>query len=154
MTPAPPPPVFLGMPRPEQVADGRLRVGNASHGGLVASEVLWLRTRGQRFRMACGRRLELQQGLFLAPAPAVHAFGARHDLRVLFLDRNSRVLAVELLRRWRARPSPAGTAAALLLHPENPVRAEVGHRLEWLAPQPRLPGRADWLEQRGYPPGA
>lgn len=153
MSGAPDPPVFLGMPRPEPVADARWRLGNATRGGLVARDVRFLRTRWQRFRAAWGRRLQPEQGLFLAPAPAVHAFGARQDLLVLYLDERDRVLRVQRLARWRAAAAPPGTAAALLLGAERAAPAAEGDQLEWLAPQPRLPGRADWLGERGYPAG-
>lgn len=152
MSPAPVQPVFLGMPRPEHVADGRLRIGNASRGGLVARDVLWLRTRWQRFALAWARRPDRHGGLFLAPAPAVHSFGAGGGLRVLVLESSLHVLEVRLLPPWRAAPLPPPAQAALLLAEDNPAAVQAGDRLEWLAPQPRLPGRADWLDPNGYPP--
>jgi len=148
---APEPPVHLGMPRPGLVDDGRLRAGNASRGGLVAREVRLLRSRLGRLRQAFARRLGRQGALFLAPAPAVHAWGRRRPLRVLFLDAGNRVLEVDTLAPWTARPAPRGTRAALLLRGDNPVQVRAGDRIEWLRPQPRLEDRAEWLAP-GEPP--
>lgn len=127
------------------MTDARLRAGNASRGALLARDVLLLRSRFARLRQAFGRRLEAGQALYLAPAPSVHALGALHPVRILFLDAGDRVLGEAVLRPWRALPSPGGTSAALILRAEGPSPASAGDHIEWLGPQPRLPGRADWL---------
>lgn len=153
MTPAPDPPVHLGMQRPPLHEDGRLRVGNASRGGLLAREVIVLRSRWQRARQAAWRRLHRDQALFLAPAPAVHTLAARHSIRLIFLDAHDRVIGQILLPPWRNARAPSGSAAALFLHSANDALVEDGDKLEWLVSQPRLEERADWLVE-GQPPEA
>lgn len=137
----------MGMPRPDMVEDQRLRLGNARRGGLVAREVIPLKSRSARFRQAFGRKLQAEQALLLLPAPSVHSFGARCPLRILFLSAEMKVMQDAHLQPWRALPSPDGAAMALILNAANRSRAEVGDVLEWLHGQPRLPERADWLEQ-------
>lgn len=133
---------FLGMPRPELVDDARTKVGNATRGGLVCSELIPLDSRWARFRQAWGHRWQEGQALLLSPADAVHAFGARGSLRVHFLDPDWRVLTSLTLPRRRAMPAPQGAAAALLLPGEAPEQA-TGDQLELLGAQPRLPERLD-----------
>ncbi|RMH00931.1 MAG: hypothetical protein D6702_12675 [Planctomycetota bacterium] len=130
------------MSRPPLVADGRLRCGNASRGGLLARDLVVLESRLARFRQAAFRRLGPDQGLFLEPAPAVHSFFAREALVVVFLDRERRVQAVVDLPRFRALPAPAGSRSAMLLPASTAaLRPRPGDRLELLAAQPRAPGR-------------
>lgn len=131
---------FLGMPRPELVDDARIKVGNASRGGLICSDLILLESRWNRFRQAWGHRWQEGQAMLLAPADAVHSFGARESLRVHFLDEHWRVLASEVLARRRARPTPPGTAVALLL-PGSAAEQPAGDQLELLGAQPRLPDR-------------
>lgn len=133
---------FLGMPRPELVDDDRTKVGNASRGGLICTELILLETRWARFRQAWGYRWEEGQALLLSPADAVHAFGARGGLRVHFLDTDWKVLASLTLPRRRALPAPEGATAALLL-PARAPEQPVGDQLELLGAQPRFPERLD-----------
>ena len=144
MTPAPDPGCQLGMERPPFQEDGRLRLGNASRGGLVARDVLVLRSRWQRARMAWFRKLEPGQALLVA-APVVHSLGAGHAFRVVHLDARDRILGEVALPRWRTVAAPAGTPWSLMLRPDNPAELRPGDRLEWLPTQPRMTGRADWL---------
>ena len=85
MTPAPDPRCRLGMERPPFQEDGRLLLGNASRGGLVAREVLVLRSRWQRMRLAWFRRLGPGQALLIG-APAVHSLYREVDDGSLTLD--------------------------------------------------------------------
>lgn len=75
------------------------------------------------------------EGLLLSPCRAVHTFGMRCPLDILFLDRGRRVVATyETLRAWRctrihmdaeyALEVPAGTIAA--------TSTRVGDLLEWV----------------------
>jgi hypothetical protein len=136
------------MARPGLVDDERLRVGNASRGGLVCQELLVLEGRWARFRQAWGHRWRDQQALLLSPADAVHSFGARSmngrraGLRVHYLDAEWQVLASEILPKRRSTPCPEGCAAALLLSPEAPALL-AGDRLELIRPQPRFADRLD-----------
>lgn len=136
------------MARPGLVDDQRLRVGNASRGGLVCQELIVLQGRWARFRQAWGHRWLDQQALLLSPADAVHSFGARSSqgakagLRVHFLDADWQVLASEILARRRSLPCPDRCAAALLLCPEAPALL-AGDRLELIRPQPRFADRLD-----------
>ncbi len=133
------------MSRPAPVADGRLRCGNASRGGLLAHELRRLDSRGGRFRQAAFRRLGEGEALWLEPALAVHSFFAAGPLRVVFVDAGLRVLAVARLPRFRALPAPAGAAAALI-QPDGAGEAPLpGDRLELLRAQPRDPGRGAGL---------
>ena len=150
MTPAPDPRCRLGMERPPFQEDGRLLLGNASRGGLVAREVLVLRSRWQRMRLAWFRRLGPGQALLIG-APAVHSLGARHAFRVVHIDGEDRVLGEVLLPRWRSAAAPGNAPWSLMLHTDNPAVLRAGDRLEWLLPQPRMPERADWLVE-GQPP--
>ena len=136
------------MARPGLVDDQRLRVGNASRGGLVCQELLVLQGRWARVRQAWGHRWRDQQALLLSPADAVHSFGSRSTsgskagLRVHFLDADWQVLASESLPKRRSKPCPTGCVAALLLCPEAPALLE-GDRLELIRPQPRFADRLD-----------
>ncbi|HEX9794299.1 MAG TPA: hypothetical protein VGC54_09985, partial [Planctomycetota bacterium] len=75
---APAPAVRLGMERPETVVDGRLRAGNASRGGMVATDVVILRSRWARARMAFRRKLAPGEALLIQPCGGVHTLGARY----------------------------------------------------------------------------
>jgi hypothetical protein len=136
------------MARPGLIDDQRLRVGNASRGGLVCQDLLVIQGRWARFRLAWGHRWLDQQALLLSPAHAVHSFGARSSsgakagLQVHFLDADWQVLASETLAKRRAKPSPDGCTAALLLSPEAPALL-AGDRLELIRPQPRFADRDD-----------
>ncbi len=146
MTPAPDPPVFLGMSRPEKIDPGRFLIGNATRGGLVARGVILLQSRWQRARMAFGRSLPVEGGLFLPSPAGIHSLGARHGLRVLFLDRGMRVFDEAPLPPWRTLPAPRPAWAALLLHERNPAVVRTEDRLEWIGAQPRIADRAAWLQ--------
>ncbi|MFQ5748915.1 MAG: hypothetical protein ACE5H3_05590 [Planctomycetota bacterium] len=146
MTPAPDPPVFLGMPRPEKVDPARCLIGNATRGGLVARGVTLLSTRWQRARMLFGRKLSVESGLFLPSPAGIHSLGARHGLRVLFLGKGMRVFFVAPRPPWRTLRPPSPAWAALFLHERNPAVVRPEDRLEWIGAQPRIEERAAWLQ--------
>ena len=68
-------------------------------------------------------RLEPGEGLWIAPSEAVHTFGMKFPIDVLFLDKKRKVLKIrsEMVRSrmaicWRAHSVlelPSGTAAAM-----------------------------------------
>ncbi|MCH2102339.1 MAG: hypothetical protein MK209_10510 [Planctomycetes bacterium] len=132
--------LYLGMPRPELVDDEHPKVGNATRGGLICTELIPLTTRWERFRQAWGRSWQDGQALLLTPVDAVHAFGAPDGLRVHFLDPSWNVLASLKIPRRRALPAPESSAAALLL-PSFAPELPLGDQLELLGAQPRLPDR-------------
>lgn len=141
--------------RPPEIDDGRWRCGNASRGGLLATEVRLLDNRWARLRQAAGRRLRAGQGLWLQPALAVHAFFAGGPLLVVFVDPGWRALEVAMLPRGRARPAPKGACAALILPAGTSEPPRPGDRLELLRTQPRAPDRARHAAPAAEdPPGA
>ncbi len=83
-----------------------MRVINRTRGrvivekGWVASSY-WARMVGLLGR----RRLEPGQGLLLRGEQAIHMFGMRFAIDVLYIDREGRVLAaIEALKPWRLGP--------------------------------------------------
>ncbi|KAA3605063.1 MAG: hypothetical protein DWQ01_20935 [Planctomycetota bacterium] len=135
------------MPRPPLVGDPRLRLGNASRGGLLAKDVRPLLGFRNRLRLVAFRKPIAGLAWWLSPAPSVHSFGVKAPLRALCLNAEMRVIQVLELPPWRAMATPAGTAAALLQPAEPWLEVQPGDRLEWLQSQPRLEDRADWLHQ-------
>ncbi len=92
-------------------------------------------TARERMRGLLGRRgLEPDEALLLERCGAVHTFGMRFPIDVVFVGRDARVLAVHrtvranrLLAHWRGAQTlelQAGAAARLGIG--------VGHRLVWL----------------------
>ncbi len=87
-------------------------------------QVLIAEAPAQRMAGLLGRtRMEDDEALLLTPCAAVHTFGMRMAIDIVFLDRRQRVLAVHAAVRrarirahWRARETlelGAGRAAAL-----------------------------------------
>lgn len=70
-------------------------VYNANTGELLGDRVALAATLRARLRGLIGRRhLEAGEGLWLVPCSAIHMFGVRFPIDVLFLDRELRVLKV------------------------------------------------------------
>jgi uncharacterized membrane protein (UPF0127 family) len=78
--------------------------------------------------------LEPQSGLLIFPTQAVHTFGMKYPIDVVFLDRGRRVVGIRAaIKPWRLTPVfwraecvvelPAGVIAA--------TRTEVGDQLSW-----------------------
>ena len=90
----------------------------------------------ERMRGLLGRsRLDDDRALWLEPCNAVHTFGMRFPIDVLFIDRRGGVLSIHrnvgrgrVLFCWRAR-----AALELCAHAAQALRIEVGDKLEWRA---------------------
>lgn len=71
-----------------------VQIENGTHGAVLGSQVgladnWWLRLRGLLGRPP----LKAGEGLLLSPCKAVHMYGMRYPLDVVFLDRSGRVVA-------------------------------------------------------------
>lgn len=101
-----------------------MRILNRTRGTLLGSRIeladaWWSRLRGYLGR----RRPRMGEGLLLVPCNAVHTFGMRFDLDVIFLDETGGVLeVVQEMAPWSRSPRvpgaryvlevPAGTVGA------------------------------------------
>lgn len=84
-----------------------------------------------RARGLLGRRLGANEGLIITPCSAVHSFGMRYPIDVVFLDRNHIVKKIVTnFRPWRVASCfgsrsvlelPVGTAQRLALTPGLPL---------------------------------
>ncbi len=97
---------------------------------IMLADTWWLRLRGLVWRP----KLASGEGLLLVPCNAVHMFGMKYAIDVLFLDRAGRVVSiVEALRPGRATPPRRGAQYALEL-PAGTVgatRTREGDHLVW-----------------------
>lgn len=90
----------------------------------------------ERMRGLLGRvALDADRALWLEPCNAVHTFGMRFPIDVVFIDRRGCVLSIHrnvgsarVLFCWRAR-----AALEMGAHVAQALRVEVGDRLEWRA---------------------
>ncbi|OUL97481.1 hypothetical protein CA603_02255 [Paraburkholderia hospita] len=90
----------------------------------------------ERMRGLLGRvALDADRALWLEPCNAVHTFGMRFPIDVVFIDRRGSVLSIHrnvgrarVLVCWRAR-----AALEMRAHAAQASRIEVGDRLEWRA---------------------
>ncbi len=75
--------------------------------------------------------------LFVWPRPgrldtAIHMFGMRFDLAVVWLSTERRVVDVRLAQAWRSVLVPRAPARYVLeLHPERYPDFRIGDRLDW-----------------------
>ena len=94
-----------------------------------------------RFRGLMGvPHLDPREGLLLTwPYPsrwgtAVHMFGMRFDLAIVWLDPARRVVDVRIARAWRSVLVPRAAAQYVLeLHPTRAPEFRVGDRITWEA---------------------
>ncbi|AXF01202.1 DUF192 domain-containing protein [Paraburkholderia hospita] len=90
----------------------------------------------ERMRGLLGRvGLDADRVLWLEPCNAVHTFGMRFPIDVVFIDRRGCVLSIHrnvgrarVLVCWRAR-----AVLEMRAHAAQASRIEVGDRLEWRA---------------------
>ena len=90
----------------------------------------------ERMRGLLGRvALDADHALWLEPCNAVHTFGMRFPIDVVFIDGRGCVLSIHrnvgsarVLVCWRAR-----AALEMCAHAAQASRVEVGDRLEWRA---------------------
>ncbi len=116
-----------------------VRVINQTRGVLVAGQVEIARTFWPRLMGLIGRRtLCANAGLFLERCGAIHTFGVRFPIDVVFLDRNNRVLRmVEQLSPCRVIGA-GGRATSTLELPAGALTrtpVEVGDLLELIPSQ-------------------
>ena len=102
----------------------KLRVRNQSRNTVLGDRVGVADTSAtRRTGLLKHSRLEPGEGLWIAPSEAVHTFGMKFPIDVLFLDKKRKVLKIrsEMVRSrmaicWRAHSVlelPSGTAAAM-----------------------------------------
>ena len=79
--------------------------------------------------------LDADRALWLEPCNAVHTFGMRFAIDVVWIDRRGRVLSIHrnvgrarMLVNWRAR-----VALEMSAHAARALHLEVGDTLEWRA---------------------
>ncbi len=94
----------------------------------------WCRLRGLMGRAA----LPPDQGLlFVWPRAgrldtAIHMFGMRFDLAVIWLDHERRVVDARLARAWRSILIPRAPARFVLeLHPSRLAEFAIGDHIDW-----------------------
>ena len=74
--------------------------------------------------LLAGAPLRRGEGLLIQPCAAIHTWGMRYAIDVVFLDRNARVLAIHAhVRPWRALRC-RGAAAVLELRAGDAVLAD------------------------------
>lgn len=113
-------------------------VRNATRNRVIATRVFLAGTsRDRRIGLSRHARLDSQEGLLLTPCEAIHTFGMRFSLDVLFIDPSGKVRALRQGLRprrvavcWRARSTLELAAGAI-----RRSGTEVGDLLEFL----RLP---------------
>ena len=102
----------------------KLRVRNQSRGTLLGDRVGIADTSAtRRTGLLKHSRLDPGEGLWIAPSEAVHTFGMKFAIDVLFLDKKRRVLKIRsdmarsrmafCLRAHSVLELPSGTAAAM-----------------------------------------
>jgi hypothetical protein len=127
------------MARPAKITDSRLKVGNASRGGLLCSHLTPLKGRWSHLRQAWRHRFAQGEALLLQSAPSVHSWGQPQGLVAIFLDADWCVLQSQQMqpRRWLSAPSHA---QFVLLLPALPAKFQLqpGDRLELIGAMPRL----------------
>jgi hypothetical protein len=90
----------------------------------------------ERMRGLLGRAaLAADHALWLEPCNAVHTFGMRFPIDVIFIDRRKRVVSIRrnvggarMLMCWRSR-----SVLEMRAHAAQALRIEVGDTLEWRA---------------------
>jgi len=102
----------------------KLRVRNQSRGTVLGDRVGIADTSAtRRTGLLKHSRLEPGEGLWIAPSEAVHTFGMKFPIDVLFLDKKRKVLKIRskmarsrmaiCLRAHSVLELPTGTAAAM-----------------------------------------
>jgi uncharacterized membrane protein (UPF0127 family) len=113
----------------------KLRVLNQSRNTVLGDRVGIADTSAtRRTGLLKHSRLEPGEGLWIAPSEAVHTFGMKFPIDVLFLDKKRKVLKIrsDMVRSrmaicWRAHSVlelPSGTAAAMKTVPGDQLEFE------------------------------
>ena len=117
-----------------------IRIVNRSRGTLLGNRIVLVDSWTGRLRGYLGRR-EPQpgEGMLLVPCNAVHMFGLKFPLDLIFLNQSGVVVeTIEDLRPWR-RTSRIGNARFALEIPRGTIEASytrVGDRFAWTSPEP------------------
>lgn len=119
-----------------------MHVVNATRSTMLGSHVLLLDRWWMRLRGFLGRPAPAAgEGIILTPCTAVHMFGMRFPLDVVFLDERGVVVAVYAELAPGSRTRLEGRAAHALELPSGTVAAsgtELGDRVSW-SPSPQPP---------------
>lgn len=112
----------------------KLRVKNKTRGTVVTTEADIADTsKKRRVGLLKHERLDPGQGLWIAPCEAIHTFGMKFPIDVLFLDRKKKVLKVKS-DMVRGRISGCFWASSVLELPAGQAAAtttEAGDELEF-----------------------
>jgi hypothetical protein len=131
--------VKLAMASLLKSASTRLKVGNASRGGLLCGQLTPLRGRWARFRQAWRYRFAPGEALLLQPVHSVHSWGAGFELQVIFLNSKWRVLACHCLPPNHTLSAPGHAQIALLMPAlASTLQPQPGDLLELIGAMPRL----------------
>jgi len=119
--------------RPAKVSE-RLQLSNLTRKTVLASSVEVADHGAQRSKGLLGRdSLPAGEGLWIVPCEAVHTFGMRFPIDLVYIDRNKQVKKVRsAVRPWRM--SGCLSAHSILELPSGTVhatRTEPGDRLEF-----------------------
>lgn len=112
-----------------------MRIMNRTRGTVLGTDVVLADTWWGRLRGFLARPRPAQgEGILLSPCGAVHTFGMRFDLDVIFLDAAGDILALEEnMAPWRTSPRVAGSRYVLEV-PAGTVQATgtaVGDTCAW-----------------------
>lgn len=117
-----------------------IRIVNRSRGTLLGNRIVLVESWTGRLRGYLGRR-EPQpgEGMLLVPCNAVHMFGLKFPLDLIFLNQSGDVVeTIEDLRPWK-RTSRIEDARSALEIPGGTIQSShtrVGDRLAWTPPEP------------------
>jgi uncharacterized membrane protein (UPF0127 family) len=122
--------------RRQEIPDIRLRVSNLTRHTVLAVRMEVARSGVKRNKGLLGReRLSLGEGLWILPCQAVHTFGMRYPIDLVYLDRKKRIRKLTgEVPPWRL--SACFSAHSVLELPPGTIRAtqtQPGDRLEFSA---------------------
>lgn len=112
-----------------------LRVSNVSRGTCLGSKIEVADSPRRRMVGLLGTTsLEPQCGLLIFPTQAVHTFGMKYPIDILFLDRKKRVVGVrKAVRPYRLTPIywQAECVLELPVHVIDTSQTEFGDYVDW-----------------------
>lgn len=125
-------------PRPAKVRE-RLQLSNLTRKTVLASSVEVADHGAKRSKGLLGRdSLPAGEGLWIVPCEAVHTFGMRFPIDLVYIDRNKRVKKVRsAVRAWRI--SGCLSAYSVIELPSGTVRATRTEPGDMLGFSPLLP---------------
>lgn len=133
-------------------ADVRLKISNLTRNSVLA-ECVEIADRGAKRRKGLLGRdsLSAEEGLWILPCEAVHTFGMRFPIDLIYLDRNNRV------KKTRSNVGPFRLSGCLSAHSVieltsgaiSRTQTQPGDRLEFSAAEPTVESRPEQLEYSG-----